>query len=224
MAGPGWVEQALAAVMLATAGYCAARLVAPRWRIAGHRDVDATHVAMALAMAGMLLGVARPLWAGPLALAFALPAVWFAVRAVRPVLLDRSQVRVACASSTLGHVQLSIACVAMVFMSGALPGFGTATATGGSRILSLPEGHVHLGSTAAVPSMTTASTGLEFGLVGAACFGLLAAFAVIDLGLLTASADRVRSAAQRVTWTGRLALCCQLAMGVTMAHMLAAMI
>lgn len=55
MAGPGWLTGLLAAVMLTVAAYHATRLVAaPRWSRAAELDADGVHVAMGVAMAGML--------------------------------------------------------------------------------------------------------------------------------------------------------------------------
>lgn len=84
MGGPAWLSDTFAAVMLAIAAYCAARLVA-----AGARgretelDADGVHVLMGVAMAGVLtprLSVAPPaVWMA----AFAVAAAWFAWQAVR---------------------------------------------------------------------------------------------------------------------------------------------
>jgi hypothetical protein len=54
--GPTWLSDGLAALMIATAVYCAGHLIASRLR---HReaehDVDLMHIAMGIAMAGMLM-------------------------------------------------------------------------------------------------------------------------------------------------------------------------
>lgn len=91
MAGPAWLADGFAAVMLLTALYCAARLVLARTqRRPTEQDVDLTHVLMGVAMAGMLAprivplpGPAQPdgaLWAGAWSLVFGLATVWFAGR------------------------------------------------------------------------------------------------------------------------------------------------
>lgn len=91
MAGPAWLADGFAAVMLLTALYCAARLVLARTqRRPAEQDVDLTHVLMGVAMAGMLAprivplpGPAQPdgaLWAGAWSLVFGLATVWFAGR------------------------------------------------------------------------------------------------------------------------------------------------
>lgn len=237
MAGhtPGWVEQCLTVVMLATAAYCAARLVVPRLRARSpkDRDADLAHVAMALAMAAMLTGVAAPLWRGPLALVFAVPAMWFAVRlvaALRTTGESREPTRTPsvlgrrCSGGAASHAQLCVASVAMVYMSGVVPGFGSASSVVGGEILSLSGEHRHGGSSAGSPALATGVPAVDFAVVGAMILGVLAAFAVFNLSQLSASTDRAGSAVTQRAEPGRLALCCQLAMGATMAHMLAAML
>lgn len=91
MAGPAWLADSFAAVMLLTALYCAARLVlAWTQRRPTERDVDLKHVLMGVAMAGMLAPRTVPLpssaqpggalWAGAWSLVFGLATVWFAGR------------------------------------------------------------------------------------------------------------------------------------------------
>lgn len=76
---PTWLVDALAAVMLITAAYCVGRLAVVRlWRRATHVDVDVAHVAMGVAMAGMLLPSLRSLSSGVWEIVFAGIAVWFA--------------------------------------------------------------------------------------------------------------------------------------------------
>ena len=91
MAGPAWLADGFAAVMLLTALYCAARLVLARTqRRPTEQDVDLTHVLMGVAMAGLLVpravpltGPAQPgggLWVVTWSLVFGLATVWFAGR------------------------------------------------------------------------------------------------------------------------------------------------
>ena len=77
MGGPGWLADIFAALMLTVALYCAARLVAARWRRRlTELDTDAIHVVMGVAMAGMLVGPAHLVGRG-LGGVFAAGAVWF---------------------------------------------------------------------------------------------------------------------------------------------------
>jgi hypothetical protein len=83
MAGPAWLTAGLASLMLLIAVSSASRLAI--WRLRGRHtdpDIDALHVLMGVAMAGMLrpgLGsVPDPAWTG----VFAAAAAWFTWRAV----------------------------------------------------------------------------------------------------------------------------------------------
>jgi hypothetical protein len=84
VAGPSWLAGALAAVMIAIAVYCAARLAAARlWHRATALDADGLHLVMGVAMAGMLEPRVSLLpgrvWEG----VFAVAAAWFAWQAGR---------------------------------------------------------------------------------------------------------------------------------------------
>lgn len=86
--GPAAFVDTLAAVMLATAAYCAARLAAARaWNRTTHYDVDVGHVLMGVAMAGMLVPSLRTLPTGVWEVVFGSLTAWFAAQVVRFVLL-----------------------------------------------------------------------------------------------------------------------------------------
>jgi hypothetical protein len=75
---PAWLAGALAAVMIATAVYCASRLVAPgARRCAGGRDVDLVHTVMGVSMGGMLVTRLNPLPNVVWAVLFGAATVWF---------------------------------------------------------------------------------------------------------------------------------------------------
>jgi hypothetical protein len=77
----------LAGVMLATATYCVARLVAARlWGRTLNQDVNIAHTADAVAMAGMLVAGLRTLPDTAWEVVFATMTVWFAARGARLVL------------------------------------------------------------------------------------------------------------------------------------------
>jgi Domain of unknown function (DUF5134) len=91
MAGPAWLADSCAALMLLTALYCAGRLVVTRTRRRPtEQDVDLVHVLMGVAMAGMLAPAGLPLpgavqpggtiWASTWGLVFAAATAWFAGR------------------------------------------------------------------------------------------------------------------------------------------------
>ena len=83
MSGPDWLDESFAAVMLAVAGYSAARLVAARrWGRPSHPDVDVAHVVMGVAMAGMLTASLNPVPAGWWEVIFGGLGIWFVVRCV----------------------------------------------------------------------------------------------------------------------------------------------
>jgi len=73
------LAHALAALMIAVSLYCAGRLaVARARRRITERDADLAHVAMGVAMAGMLVPRLNPLWDGAWEPIFAVSAAWFA--------------------------------------------------------------------------------------------------------------------------------------------------
>ncbi|MGH3258150.1 MAG: DUF5134 domain-containing protein [Streptosporangiaceae bacterium] len=84
MAGPVWLTGIFAAVMITVAVYCSGRLVmARRWRRPTELDTDGGHVAMGLAMAGMLVERLRVLPAGAWEAVFAAGAIWFGWRVLQ---------------------------------------------------------------------------------------------------------------------------------------------
>jgi Domain of unknown function (DUF5134) len=92
VAEPSWLAGLLAAVMIATAAYCAVRLaVAWRRRRPTAYDVDAAHVLMGVAMAGMLVPRLNPFGDAGWRVIFGGAAAWFAVRAVRQYLGPRAE-------------------------------------------------------------------------------------------------------------------------------------
>jgi hypothetical protein len=81
MAGPVWLTGIFAAVMVTVAVYCSGRLVvARRSRRPTELDTDGGHIAMGLAMAGMLVERLRVLPAGAWEAVFAAGAIWFGWR------------------------------------------------------------------------------------------------------------------------------------------------
>jgi hypothetical protein len=112
MAGPSWLADTFAGIMIVTAAYCASRLVLSRRR---HRPtdlpVDAVHVVMGVAMAGMLVPRLRVFWTGGWEIVFGIAAAWFAWEAVREF---RGQD--AAGRWPRHHLQHVLACVAMLYM------------------------------------------------------------------------------------------------------------
>jgi len=114
--GPSWLAGILAAVMIATAGYCASRLIIARaQRRRDERDVDLVHTVMGVAMAGMLVSWLNPLPDGVWAVMFGAATGWFGWRAWRG-----RQHRTDASDSDLSphrhHVPHLVMCGAMVYM------------------------------------------------------------------------------------------------------------
>jgi hypothetical protein len=84
MAGPAWLADIFAVVMITVAVYCASRLVVARWwRRPSELDTAGAHVVLGVAMAGMLAGGLRFLSPGTWEAVFAAGGAWFAWQVVR---------------------------------------------------------------------------------------------------------------------------------------------
>jgi uncharacterized protein DUF5134 len=203
MPAPPWLSGTLAAVMLAVAAYCTARLMTARSR---HReteyDADSTHVLMGVAMAGMLAPALGFLPAGAWGAVFAAAAAWFGWQVLR-ARRGRGTGPGRC-RYPLPH---AAECLAMVYMLMAVPAQGPGTAGG-----------------AAMPGT---------GGPGAARFPELAViFAVFLFGYVAWLGDRIPAARSRAgqpaggrpVLAPRAAACYKLIMGITMGYMLIAVL
>ena len=135
MTGPSWLAGILAVIMIATAAYCATRLVIARaHRRPDERDVDLVHTVMGVAMAGMLVSWLNPLPDGVWAVMFGAGTGWFGWRAWRGRRV-RTHVTGTGQSPHRHHVPHLVMCGAMVYMllaaSAAASASGTGTAMGG---------------------------------------------------------------------------------------------
>jgi cytochrome b561 len=219
---PSWLTDLLAGLMLAIAVYCAGRLVFARVRhCTTEREVDAVHVVMGTAMAGMLVSrlniVADRVWEG----LFAAAAAWFAVRVVQALRgggADRT---------TFNHrVPYLIACGAMLYM------YLAPTAAGGADAG---------GSSTGMSGMADAATAAS----RYPTLGLVLAVALVGYAVLTADRTTLISVGSAVHPAGhsagpavgassggqvhellapRAANSCHIAMSVTMAYMLIIML
>ena len=105
LTGQAWVGYPLAGVMVATAVYCLARIViSVRGGRPADRLLDATHVLMALTMAGMLAPWFALPWPAALRAVFGAGAALFGWRAIR--------------SQHMHPLQHALLCAAMVYMLG----------------------------------------------------------------------------------------------------------
>jgi hypothetical protein len=203
MTGPAWLTALLAAVMLLIAVGSAARLA--RWRLRGRPaepEADVLHVAMGVAMAGMLEPGIGPVPATAWLCVFTAAAAWFAFRtlgtlghrAVRDQRPERATWR--CAHPGPHSVE----CVAMVYMFVQARG-------GGSH-----------GGAMAMPGMTGAGANPAVVLV----------LALFLLGYIVWTADRLASQRRRRPVGPALAppeaVCSKIAMSLAMGYMLLAML
>jgi len=246
MRGPSWLAGILAALMIATAAYCASRLVIARARRrADERDVDLVHTVMGVAMAGMLVSWLNPLPDRVWAVMFSAATGWFGWRAWRG---HRARAAAGDGPPSHGHhVTHLVMCGAMVYMllaagavaavaSGTHPGMavGGPPAAGRFPLLALVLAVFMVGyvmwQADRLPALARAATGRPGASVPVASL----AFSTTPGGGLAsqpaaatpdppASPDLPASPALRVL-SPRLAACCQIAMAVTMGYMLILML
>ena len=118
MSVPAWVTGGFAALMIATAAYCAGRLAVSRLRGRDTElDADGLHVLMGVAMAGMLAPQLSPVPGTAWQAVFAAAAAWFAWQAARPGRRARGTL---CAHPA-PHAVESAAMVYMLLPAGARP-------------------------------------------------------------------------------------------------------
>ena len=238
MGGQSWLAYMFAGVMLVTAAYCLARLVIS-WRQQRRTDrpVDAVHVLMGVAMAGMLVPALRVFWAGGWEVIFGAATVWFGWLAVREY---RS--RAALGRFRPHHVQHVLGCAAMVYMFAAV----TTAAKGASG-----SGMSGMGGAARFPTLALVFALALFGYVvwTADRLPALARVSALAAGAVPAAVARAVSAVPAAAvlagttpagpdtspeaparrYAGpplspRLAACCEIAMGVTMGYALILML
>ena len=233
MGGQTWIADILAAVMLATAGYCLSRLVISwRRRRSTDRPVDGVHVVMGVAMAGMLVPGLRFFWTGGWEIIFGAGALSFTWLAMRELRTPKS----VCNRPRHHHLQHVLACAAMVYMLAAVTTIAAHAGSGGS-------GMSGMGGGAHFPTLALV---LALGLLGyvvwtadrLTSFAPVAALAgagapVGDLVLAGGGSETVPAStaaaepaeARRPSpLSPRLAACCEIAMGVTMGYMLILML
>ena len=252
MGGQGWLADILAGIMIATTIYCVTRIVVARvQRRPAEPDVDGVHAVMGVAMAGMLVTSLRTLPAGVWAAVFAAAAVWYAWQIARSYQADAGSgqraVNTAHRHHHLPHLAMSGAMVYMLLAAPAMMSSGGGTTgamgMGGSsagahfpllalvltlalvsfviwdtdRLSRLPR----LAPAAAVNPRVEA--GLAIARAGTPSAAGLGAdiFEPLEAGEDGAKTDLGRA---DVPVMPRLALCCQIAMGATMAYMLVLML
>jgi hypothetical protein len=230
LAGP------LAAVMIATAVYCVSRLaVAWRWRRPAENDVDAAHVLMGVAMAGMLVPRLNPFGDAGWEVVFGVAAAWFGARAVRQYLGQRTGGRQA--GQHVHHVHHLLASGAMLYM------LACAAARAGVPLAAPGMAGMAGAPAAGFPSLTLGLALVLFVGVIWAADGVLASSATATVqataavpaavavagnaakpGRNLATPARNPVARVRPAMSPRLAACCEIVMGMTMSYMLITML
>ena len=244
MAGPSWLADVFAAVMIITSGYCLGRLVIS-WRQRRPTDhhVDGVHVLMGVAMAGMLAPQLRIFYVGGWEVVFGLSAVGFAWLAGRELRGPRR----AGNYPRHHHLQHVLACAAMVYMLAAVTrtagGAGTSGMSGmsgGAMAAHFPTlaGVLVLGlcgyvvwnadrltslMRVAVPVTTATASAPVPDLVPAGGAGPAGGVALAGDGEALAPARQPQPGRSRPL-SPRLTVCCEIAMGVTMGYMLILML
>jgi hypothetical protein len=241
MTGQPWLAWSFAALMLMTAAYCLVRLlISGRLHRPADRFADSVHVLMGAAMAGMLVPQLRLPWAGGLEATFAATAAWFGWLAVR----GHRAAQAGAGRAWLHHLQHAFASAAMVYMLASLPAT-TPAAARGSVMVAQAAGAVQLRTLALALALVLVGyvVWTADGLSALPSVAVLSARAVQVLALAgtdgpagapATAKRRGGSMASRdpgrdrpgsgVPMSPRLAACCEMAMGVTMAYMLIQMI
>ena len=215
MTGQPWLAAAFAGIMIMTAAYCLTRLgLSWRGRRPTDRPVDAVHVLMGVAMAGMLVPDLRVLWIGGWEVVFGVSGIVFLWRIARKFPPGR---RASPAHRPAHDVQHMLGCGTMLYML-------TAT-TSGSAV-----GRGVVTDAMAVPAgLPTFAIILAVALLGCVVWTAdkISTMAPVAVLAAPAGAPVVGTSALPGTARGhavplspRLAACCEIAMGVTMAYML----
>jgi hypothetical protein len=234
VSGPFWLAGILAALMLATAAYCATRLIIARaHRRRDERDVDLVHTVMGVAMAGMLVSWLNPLPDGVWAVLFGAGTGWFGWRAWRGR-RGRADMTASGQPPHRHHVPHLVMCGAMVYML--LADGAVATTTHPGIAMDAPPAAGHFPLLALVlavfmvgyvmwqadrlPALAQASTERPGSPVPVTTLALSTTASAKPASQPAATTpDPAPSPAQRVL-SPRLAACCQIAMAATMGYML----
>ncbi len=251
MGGQGWLADILAGVMIATTIYCVTRIVVTRAkRRPAEHDIDAVHALMGIAMAGMLVTSLKTLPADVWAAVFGAAAVWYAWLIARSYQASRAGSGQRAPAHRHHHLPHLAMCCAMVYMLLAAPalmnssgtmasGMGMGGSSAGTRLqfLALVLTLVLVGfivwdidRLSRLPRMAPAlavnprvEAGLALARAGLASAAGLAADTTESPA--TGSADtEIGPGEAGGPVMPRLALCCQIAMGATMAYMLVLML
>jgi hypothetical protein len=244
---PSWLGHTLAVVMIATALYCAVRLAVPRlWNRPSEHDVDAVHLLMGVAMAGMLLPaldfLAAPVWEA----VFAAGALWFAIRIPWDIRSANTSANTVAegrpiSAAVTHHLPHLFACCAMLDMYFA-PGTAAQTGSGGSSGAMSGMAMPGATSTAAaryptialalavflvIYAIMVADRTAAFSTAGSATTGAgtgAGTQADIDVAVAARAPIGCSGGGHAPLWSRQVADCCHIAMSVTMAYLLVVML
>jgi hypothetical protein len=229
MLNPGWLADVLAAVVLATAAYCAVRLaIAPLRSRCVEYDADVMHILMGVAMAGMFVSDLRIFDTAVWGAVFAFAAAWYAARIVLESRAGRGS-----GHGFQHHAGHLVSAGAMVYMVFAVPSSASAgepSASGGSGGMDMSGGG--MGASAPTLALVFALLLFAYAVLVADRIPLRAAAAQAvtvgggagsgggsgHLGLLGAGAGRGPLLAPRAS------ALCEVVMSVAMGVMLIAML
>ncbi len=219
---PDWLADIFAGIMLATAVYCAGRLVVARIRRRRiEHDSDIVHLLMGVAMAGMLIPDLNPVNGAVWKVVFTATTLWFLGRVVLGLRAgdpDRRALR-----HHGPHLVLSGAMLYMYFATSGATGSGIGSTGGMSGMGGMG------GAAAAVVRYPTVALVLALFLCGFAV-------TVVDRTPLLAGSANLPDSGGSSTGVGRSchplgdilaprgANCCDIAMSVTMAFLLLTML
>lgn len=160
MIDPTWLADILAALVLATAVYCAGRIVVSLARARRiELDTDITHILMGIGMAGMFVTQLAILNTTAWAVVFALIAAWYLMRTVLEGAHGGG--RWTASRHHAGHV---LSALAMLYMFLAIPATAASSAAGGSATGSMGSGMSGgSGMGAHLPTLALLFTALLFG-------------------------------------------------------------
>jgi hypothetical protein len=236
--GPFWLAGILAVIMIATAGYCATRLIVARaHRRPDERDVDLVHTMMGVAMAGMLVSWLNPLPNPVWAVLFSGGTAWFGWRAWRGR-QRRADATDSRQSPHPHHVPHLVMCGAMVYMllaaGAATPAAGTGMAMGGPAtagrfpLLALVLAVFMVGyvmwQADRLPALTRSAAECAASTLAVTTLALSTAVGDEPVSQSAATTPDPKASPAPEVLSPRLAVCCQIAMAVTMGYMLILML